>query len=65
MKRQGGKLKDRRAKRDSKDVIADSRVKREEEEPEEAGNEDDNEKSPPKKHKRLDGQKEEKTTHKG
>lgn len=66
MKRREGKLKDRRAKRDSGDVITDRRVKKEELEAEEAGDEDDiNEKSAPKKNKRLDEQKEKKKTRKG
>lgn len=66
MKRQEGKLKDRRAKRDSGDVPTDRRGKREEEEPEEAGNGDDIREEPaPKKNKRLDEQKEKKKTRKG
>lgn len=66
MKRQEGKLKDRRAKRDSGDVPTDRSGKREEEEPEEAGSGDDiRVESAPRKNKRLDEQKEKKTTRKG
>lgn len=66
MKRREGKLKDRRAKRDSVDVTIDKKGKREEEKPEEAGNEDGIcEESVPKKNKRLDEQKEKKKTRKG
>lgn len=66
MKRREGKLKDRRAKRDSGDVTKDKRGKKVEEEPEEAGDEDEeNEASAPIKNKRLDEQKEKKKTRKG
>lgn len=41
MKRREGKLKDRRAKRDSGDVTKDKRGKKVKEEPEEAGDEDE------------------------
>lgn len=66
MKRREGKLKDRRAKRDSGDVTRDKRGKKVEEEPEEAGDEDEENEAPaPIKNKRLDEQKEKKKTRKG
>lgn len=66
LKRREGKLKDRRAKRDSGDITKDKTGKKVEEEPEEAGDEEEeNEAYALIKNKRLDEQKEKKKTRKG